>query len=130
MLIQYNILHKFKFISTESNQMKSLFIFLIVASAITLNAQQLPQQVVDAISNDNAQSMSEFINAENVDVCYRLRGKMYSAFALSIKNEAKDCFKYLLDLGVDVNQFCSDKSPLMYAAKYGQTDMVIRRFPK
>lgn len=94
-----------------------LFIISCLSSAV---AQQNLQEIFE---NDDTILLTSFLEKADVDECLPL-GSSYSLLALSIKFDAKKIFNDLINTHkADVNLICSDKSPLMYAAKYGHLDM-------
>lgn len=45
-------------------------------------------------------------------------------FCLSVFNNDLETVKKLIHLGADVNEFSSNKTPLMYAARYNRVEMI------
>ncbi len=65
----------------------------------------------------------EALNDNGLASCYSYKKSSYTPLTMAIKAGASNSFKALLDKGVNVERTCSNKSPLMYAAKYGQLEM-------
>lgn len=52
--------------------------------------------------------------------CFDLDGSSYSLFAVSIRMDRPKVLEALIKEKADLNKSCNDKTPLMYAAKYGK----------
>lgn len=50
--------------------------------------------------------------------------KNVNPFCISIFKNDFETVKKLIELGVNVNEFSSNKSPLMYAARYNRVEMI------
>lgn len=50
--------------------------------------------------------------------------KNVNPFCLSVFNNDLETVKKLIHLGADVNEFSSNKTPLMYAARYNRVEMI------
>ncbi len=98
----------------------SVFLCLFV-SCLSLHAQD---EVCRAIKSESIDLLQERLDLENIDNCIELKGKLYGYLAVAIKLESVVTLDYLIEAGADVNLVCKDKSPLMYAVKYGQLECV------
>lgn len=76
-----------------------------------------------ALKNDDAIALKKLINIENINTCFETGNSKYSLLNLTIKVNAKTCFKLLIDQKADVNKECTGKTSLMYTAKYGRLEM-------
>lgn len=100
-----------------------LFTFLLAVTSL-ISAQSLPDDIKSAIKADDAIAFSKLVTTDNVNSCYDTGNTSYILLALTIKYEAKECFKTLLTKKADVGKTCSSKTPLMYAVKYKSLEMV------
>lgn len=72
---------------------------------------------------DDVSDFSTIVNKENIDRCYQNENNSYSLFALSIKLNSRKVFQKLIDEKASLEKICDGKPPLMFAAKYGNTDL-------
>lgn len=79
---------------------------------------------------DNTGNFSQIVNKENINKCYSLKESSYSLLSLAIKMQSKELFNKLIEEKADLNLICDDKSPLMFAAKYGATDFAKKLMEK
>jgi len=102
----------------------------ILISAFTLltflssNAQNLSNDLKKAFKSDDVLLFRDALKQGKIDrdSCLLLEEKQYSLFALSIKTAAVKILQELIFTRADVDKICDDKSPLMYAAKYGELE--------
>lgn len=104
--------------------MKTIITFLLLFVSSFAFAQQLNDKMKDAFKTDNATVLLAEIKAQkaNAGDCFDVEGVSYSLLSISIKMQRPQIFNALIAAKADVNKICNDKSPLMYAAKYGQLD--------
>lgn len=104
--------------------MKTIITFLLLLTSSFAFAQEFNDKMKDAFKTDNAEVLLAEIKAQkaNADDCFDIEGVSYSLLAVSIKMQRPQIFNALITAKADVNKICNDKSPLMYAAKYGQLD--------
>ena len=106
--------------------MKKIFLITsFVVSSLALS-QSVTNKMKNAFETDNPVSLIEEIKAQklNINDCFELKEKPYSLFAIAIKMDRQKVFSELINQKADLNQICEDKSPLMYAVKYGKINMV------
>jgi uncharacterized protein len=117
----YNFKKTSSIIKKEKN-MKTILILLISCLSIHGYAQEIPENAKNAFENDNATLLLEEIQKNTIEIngCYTIKEKNYSLFAIAIKLDTPNIFNALITNKANVNIICEDKSPLMYAAKYGK----------
>lgn len=100
----------------------TLALILVIYSGF---AQKLTANIKEAFKADNVEALLSEIKTEKLSLndCFDIEGSSYSLFALSIRMEKSKIFNALIANKADLNKVCSDKNPLMYAAKYGQLEM-------
>ena len=106
--------------------MKKIFLITsFVVSSLALS-QSVTDKMKNAFETDNPVSLIEEIKVQklNINDCFELKEKTYSLFAIVIKMDRQKVFSELINQKADLNQICEDKSPLMYAVKYGKINMV------
>ena len=109
----------------------SALLLLIPFLTFSQNKTSESIRILKIIKSDDIGSFVKFINeGHDIDECYEMRNSSYSMLILSIKYDSKKIFKKCLALKADVDQTCSEKTPLMYAVKYNRKDcldVLIRR---
>lgn len=97
--------------------------FLILVS-FSANAQSLSAKLKQAFKTDDVSLFKRALQEDKImiDSCLLLEQKPYSLFAISIRSKSIKILQDLISTKADVNNICDDKSPLMYAAKYGELE--------
>ncbi|MFK8006083.1 MAG: ankyrin repeat domain-containing protein [Saprospiraceae bacterium] len=96
----------------------TIFLFLFVFPSFIFS-QTEAEQIKNFISTDDLGAFLEFLEDGNdLDDCYEIRDSKYSLLTLSIKFNCKKIFKKCLELEAELNQSCTEKTPLIYAIKY------------
>lgn len=102
--------------------MKKLFLTASIFAFSLFTAQELTSQHKQMLTYDDADSFSTLVNKENIDECFQIEKNSYSLLALSIKLNSKKIFQKLIDEKANLEKVCDGKTPLMFAAKYGNTE--------
>lgn len=104
---------------------KTLLITLLLASTFVFS-QKITDQMKIAFETDDSATLIEEIKAKNFNLndCFELKEKPYSLFAIAIKMNKQKIFSELINQKANLNKICEDKTPLMYAVKYGNITMV------
>lgn len=89
-------------------------------------SQNINESIKMNIETENIEELIKELKKQNysLDECFKLKEKPYSLFAIAIKLEKYKLFDFLVEQNADVNKICEDKSPLMYAVKYGNITFV------
>lgn len=103
--------------------MNKLFIsgFLFIFGAAY--AQELTTEQKQILKFDNTARLSELIGNEDINQCFKTENNSYTLLALAIKMKSMNIFQKLIDQKVDLEKMCDGKTPLMFAAKYGDVAM-------
>ena len=105
--------------------MKNILLILVMTFPFLIHAQDSLslKQIKKMIQYDDLLAFEKHL-AEGNDLndCYEINGSSYSMLILSIKFNRKKIFKYCIDEGANLNQICTDKTPLIYALKYDRMD--------
>lgn len=104
--------------------MKKLIYLTATLSVSTLYAQDLTEQVKGMLTYDNIDEYSTYVKKEDYSKCYEYNKKEYSLLALAIKMKGNKFISKMIEDKADLNIICDNKTPLMYATKYGQTEIV------
>ena len=101
-----------------------LSIFFLVSSIDF--SQSINEKLKQSIETEKIEELQKELKNQNytINECFQLKEKPYSLFAIAIKLEREKIFNYLIEQKADVNKICEDKSPLMYAVKYGNLHFV------
>ena len=100
--------------------MKRLNIFLLLIIG-TLGCQSqtntAPHPILAAIQAGNLTKVQQFLE-DNEDINTSYAG--YTLLCAAVKTDQKEIVEYLLENGANMNKMSNEKTPLMYAAKYGR----------
>lgn len=99
-----------------------IIVFTLIISSIG-TSQTVSNDIKSALQSDDDEALSKLITSHNINTCYEIKDATYTLLAISIKLEAKACFKVLLEKKADLEKTCTSKTPLMYAVKYGNLKM-------
>ena len=110
----------------KSSMRKQLVLMAIITlMGITSYGQELTSKVAWSIKYGHSENLKQFITQEHIDACVGVAdSKKYGYLAISIKLKSMESLRYFVENGADIEGVCSDKTPLMYAAKYGQLEML------
>ena len=108
---------------------KLLFTWSFIAFSMT-SAQELSAEQKKMISYDATEDFSRAVTKENIDLCYKIQEASYSLLALAIKTNRPKVFQKLLDSNADLEKVCDGKTPLMFVAKYGNTEFAKKLIEK
>ena len=103
------------------------FILLLLA---TISAQEITSEIKMMFKNDDITNFKKVISHEMINKCYSIENSSYSLLALSIKMDRPKIFNKLIEEKANLHLICDDKSPLMYAAKYGNADFTQKLLEK
>jgi ankyrin repeat protein len=109
-----------------NSRIKNLILILLVSLiGITSFGQELTNETALNIKYGKIEKLKKFTSAELINACVGLAdSKKYNYLVISIKLKSMKSLKYFIEKGANVERVCADKTPLMYAAKYGQLEMV------
>ncbi len=100
----------------------SLIALSFVLLAYVGQAQTFTNEMKAAFKADDPAQLFADIKAKKATLndCFDLEGNSYSLFAVSIRMDRPKTLEALIKEKADLNKMCNDKTPLMYAAKYGK----------
>jgi len=101
----------------------ALLISLLSISLSASASLPISQNAFSALESDDAIALLSALDQADLDSCYSYKASEYTPLIMTIKAGATDSFRALIDKGVDLEKTCSNKTPLMYAAKYDQLQM-------
>ncbi len=102
-----------------------ILILLISLMGITSYGQELTNEIAWSIKYGRTENLEHLITMDRINECVGVaESKKYSYLAVSIKLKSMKSLRFFVENGADIEGVCADKTPLMYAAKYGQLEMV------
>ena len=105
-------------------------LFLLIFSFTTIftfsQTSVITEKIAQAIEADNPVVLFDELKTQKFEIndCFELKEKPYSLFAIAIKMNKQKIFSELINQKANLNKICEDKTPLMYAVKYGNITMV------
>ena len=101
------------------------YILILICLSLQVNfAQELSKDVAWAIKYGHTKYLDEWIPADQINTCLEVGSrKTYNYLAISIKLKSLKSLEYFVERGADIESVCEVKTPLMFAAKYGQIEM-------
>lgn len=102
--------------------MKKILFIAFLSFSTFISAQELTSELKSAMKNNDGVALKKELTSSNKDKCFSMSNSDYTLLALAIKTKAKSCLDTLLGEGVSLEKSCTEKTPLMYAAKYGNLD--------
>ena len=109
-----------------NSSIKNLILILLVPLiGVTSFGQELTNETAINIKYGKTEKLKKFTSAELINTCVGVAdSKKYNYLTISIKLKSMKSLKYFIEMGANIESVCADKTPLMYAAKYGQLEMV------
>lgn len=102
--------------------MKKLFVSISLLVVSAFSAQELTDAHKKMLKYDDLANYSAIVSKENINTCYSIENNSYSLLALSIKMNSSKIFEKLISDKADLEKVCDGKTPLMFAAKYGNLE--------
>ncbi|MBB6372600.1 ankyrin repeat domain-containing protein [Chryseobacterium shigense] len=102
---------------------KKIILILNIFIASILYGQELTNEHKQMLKYDNTAYFPTLVNKENINTCYVVENNSYTLLALSIKMDSTQVFQKLIDEKADPEKICDGKTALMFAAKYGNTEL-------
>lgn len=101
-----------------------ILILLSVLIGLPTHGQELTAVLANDIKYARIDKLEKYASPANINECLGVRNsKKYNFLAISIKLKSLKSLKFFVEKGADIENVCDDKTPLMYAAKYGQLEM-------
>ncbi|MBT8305707.1 MAG: ankyrin repeat domain-containing protein [Maribacter sp.] len=101
-----------------------IIITLISLLGTALYGQELTNKIAWSIKYGHTENLKDLITVEHINECVGVAdSKKYNYLVISIKLKSMKSLRYFVENGADIEGVCADKTPLMYAAKYGQLEM-------
>ncbi len=105
--------------------LRPVIFFLFFTIGYFTYSQELSKEVAWAIKYGHTEYLDEWIPTENVNACLEVGSrKTYNYLVISIKLKSLKALEYFVERGADIESVCEVKTPLMFAAKYGQLEMI------
>jgi len=86
---------------------------------------KLPKETLTAIVEGNTTLLDQIVTAASINTCFNIEEQYaINYLALSIENNSFASLQFFVEKGANLELACFDKTPLMYAVKYGHLNMV------
>lgn len=105
------------------NTYKKIIYTLSVLAVSLVYGQELTNEHKQMLKYDNTGYFTSLVSKENINNCFKIEDTSYSLLSLAIKMNSKEVFQKLLEEKANLESACDGKTPLMFAAKYGNTEM-------
>jgi len=103
---------------------KLILILLLALTGVYSYGQELTAVIANNIKYGRTEYLEQYSTASAINDCMGVgNSKKYNLLAISIKLKSIKSLKFFVEKGADLENVCDDKTPLMYAAKYGQLEM-------
>lgn len=101
-----------------------IFTVVLVLMSYFSFAQTFSGELKSALKTDDPTALLSEIKAKKLSLndCFDIEGSLYSLLAISIRMDKPKILEALISNKADLNKVCNDKTPLMYAAKYGKLE--------
>lgn len=112
------------FLIGRSKKLKTLIIDYLNGKQIDHNTK-LPKEALNAIIKGNITTLDKIISEDSLNTCFDIEEQYtINYLALSIENNSFASLQFFVEKGANIELACFDKTPLMYAVKYGHLKMV------
>jgi ankyrin repeat protein len=104
---------------------KYLIVTLLISLIGTTSfGQELTSKMAWSIKYGKTENLEQLATPGLINECVGVAdSKKYNYLAISIKLKSMKSLQYFVEKGANIENVCADKTPLMYAAKYGQLEM-------
>ena len=103
---------------------RKYIILAILFSGGLVFTQELTKEVAWAIKYGHTEYLDEWIPSSEINACLEVGSKKtYNYLAVSIKLKSLKSIQYFVARGAAIEAVCEWKTPLMFAAKYGQVEI-------
>ena len=86
--------------------------------------QNISNELLKAIQEGDREFLNKSISPESLNDCFEIKNSSYNYLTISIKMQQIQSLQFFVDKGANLEGICTEKTPLMYAVKYGQLPMV------
>lgn len=103
---------------------KAIFIVALCLGTLA-SAQQLSMDLTKALKNDDTTAINNLVTDTNKDTCYEVGRSTSSVAQLAIQMNSADVLLTLIkEKNINVDNTCSNMTPLMSAVKMGRPHLV------
>lgn len=88
--------------------------------------KDISKETIAAIKKGDIKTLGKIISNLNINNCYDFDfdGDPLNYLVLSIYHKSMPSVHFFVEKGADIENICENKTPLMFAVKYGQLEMV------
>lgn len=102
----------------------------LISFSQVVDAQELANYQLKILKDGDVESFQKEFGKDSYNKCFEVKESSYNLLAISIKMDNLQLFDFLLKNGADVDKICDNKTPLMFAAKYGKEDFANKLLAK
>lgn len=111
------------YLMERSKRLKVLILDYIKGKQIDFTTE-LPKGALNAIVKDDIATLERIVTTDDINTCFKMdESYAISYTSLSIENNSFASLQYFVEKGANLELACFDKTPLMYAVKYGHLEM-------
>jgi ankyrin repeat protein len=104
--------------------MKKTLIILAFLIAGTASAQELTREITIALKDNNLTALKPLVNKTNKSACLTYGKRTSTLLQLAVQMNSNEIVSYLAtEAKSNLNETCDDMTPLMWAAKFGRTEI-------
>jgi hypothetical protein len=108
----------------RSRKLKVLILDYLKGKQIDFTTK-ISKDVLNAIINGEVALLDKKVPANTLNTCFKVEKSYPICYvSLSIENNSFASLQYFVEKGANLETACFDKTPLMYAVKYGHLEMV------
>ena len=108
----------------HANKLKSLILNYLSGKKIDFTTE-LSKEIKTAITIGNIKTLKTLVSKSSLNTCYKVSNSYpINLLAFSIEKNSFESLKFFVEKGANLELACYDKTPLMYAVKYGHITMV------
>ncbi|MFY0602857.1 MAG: ankyrin repeat domain-containing protein [Flavobacteriaceae bacterium] len=111
------------YLMERSKRLKVLILDYLKGAQIDFTTE-LPKGALTAIINGDITTLDKIVTTD-INTCFKIEESYPICYtSLSIENNSFASLQYFVEKGANIELACFDKTPLMYAVKYGHLKMV------
>ena len=99
---------------------KILLAILLTLFLGTQVSGQIPKDILLSMKDENFEKLDILVTDKTINNCHDIGDSSYNFLAISIKMKSIQSLRYFIQRKANIEGVCTGKTPLMYAAKYGE----------
>lgn len=100
------------------------FLFITFSCQVPTQSSTSPNSIIKSVKSGDLETIKRFLaKNEDINAYYNFKASDYTLLCAAVKAGQKEIVGYLVEKKADLNKMSNQKTPLMYAAKYGRLDI-------